>query len=148
MQELAIDKCLVLTSEGKLEALKELLAAGECSVNDQDSNGYSLLMASSSYGNVEILKFLLNFKDVDVNLVDADGESALHYCRDVECMKLLIEAGGNLALKNANDETPLVALDRELKEEVDLLVEDENPEHSKLSELVLFLQSDQVCSKN
>mmetsp|Transcript_996 Transcript_996/g.1480 ORF Transcript_996/g.1480 Transcript_996/m.1480 type:complete len:243 (+) Transcript_996:36-764(+) len=107
---------VLLATDGDAGQVKDALAAGLVDVNAQDEHGYSALMAAASYGNLSIVNELLATSGVDINLVDNDGDTALHYCRDVECMKALVAAGGNLTLKNGEDFTPLQAMEAELVE--------------------------------
>ena len=105
---------VLLATNGDLELLKGRLLSGTGKINEQDSNGYSPLMAAASYGQLDVLKFLLSWPGVEVNLVDLEGDSALHYCTSsVECMKALLAAGGKLDLKNEEGKTPLESMENE-----------------------------------
>jgi hypothetical protein len=143
----AEDALVLLATDGDLSLVKAQLASGRGTINDQDSNGYSALMAAASYGHAEVVRFLLSVEGCDVNLCDADGDSALHYCTDFECAKLLVEAGANLSIKNSQDMTALEAMEDELQahdyQEDEEEVDDET---AQLRLIVTFLRSREANS--
>lgn len=67
------------------------------------------LIEGAKRNDTRITVFLLtNFK-MDVNYVDSNGNTALHYAvinNDIETCKLLLEAGANKTMANAQGRTP------------------------------------------
>ena len=57
-------------------------------------DGKTQLHLACKNGYVEFVKDLLNL-GVDINKQDIDGKTALHIAKNIEIVKLLIEAGAN-----------------------------------------------------
>jgi hypothetical protein len=144
----AEDALVLLATDGDLSLVKAQLDSGRSTVNDQDSNGYNALMAAASYGHTEVVRFLLSVEGCDVNLCDAEGDTALHYCTDLECAKLLVGAGVNLSIKNNQDMTALEAMEDELQanEYQEGEEEEEDDEAAQLKLVVAFLRGREVNS--
>jgi len=110
---------VLLASNGFLDKMKSVITAGLRDVNDGDTSGYTPLMAASSYGKLGIVEYLVSVPNIDVNQVDSDGDSALHYCTDLDCMKILLDAGGNHNLRNSEGLTPAESMEKQLSEDED-----------------------------
>jgi hypothetical protein len=145
----AEDALVLLATDGDLSLVKAQLESGRSTVNEQDSNGYSALMAAASYGHAEVVRFLLSVEGCDVNLCDAEGDNALHYCTDLECAKLLVGAGANLSIKNNQDMTALEAMEDEVQAneyQEGGGEEEEDDEAAQLKLIVAFLRGREVNS--
>ncbi|EQC28010.1 hypothetical protein SDRG_14282 [Saprolegnia diclina VS20] len=111
----------VSASDGDMDAVKAYLAAG-VSVDAQDENGYTPLQAAVSYNQTELVAYLLA-QGAKVSLGDNDDETPLHFCESVEVAELLLDAGADLNVKNADGRTPLdAALDEDNEELRDFYV--------------------------
>ncbi|KAI1942450.1 hypothetical protein LOZ58_001324 [Ophidiomyces ophidiicola] len=75
-------------------ALLPLLRSNPSLASAQDSYGYSLLHAASSYGHVDLLRSLVQEFHVNVNLTDEDGETCLFVAETVEVARCLVEELG------------------------------------------------------
>ncbi|KVI04848.1 zinc finger CCCH domain-containing protein 29-like [Cynara cardunculus var. scolymus] len=71
------------------------------------------LMIASVYGSIRVLKYLIGSKRIDVNKTSgSDGVTALHCAAaggsllSVEVVKLLLDAGANITLTDANGNKP------------------------------------------
>jgi hypothetical protein len=72
-------------------------------------------MAAASYGHLDICTWLLEHA-ASVSATDGEGDTALHYCTDVECARALLAAGANKDQKNGEDQTVLEKLEADLQE--------------------------------
>jgi len=79
----------------------------------QDSHGYSLVHAATSYGHIELLRALVQELHVDPDIQDEDGETALFNAESVEMAKELIQLGVDVDLKNSDGQTAAEKLDDE-----------------------------------
>lgn len=71
-------------------------------------DGKTQLHLACRDGNFELVKELLNL-GVEINKQDSDGLTALHIAKNIEIIKLLIEAGANPNLQNhRSGYTPLL----------------------------------------
>lgn len=95
----------VAASDGDLELVVELLKTQ--SANVKDSNGYSPLHASSSYGHVELIKVLITQYGADPNIIDNDGDTPLHVVQDIDTCKLLLSLGAKVDLRNNEGKLPI-----------------------------------------
>lgn len=71
--------------------LLPLLRSNASLASAQDSHGYSLLHAASSYNHIDLLRTLVNEFKVDVNLRDEDNETCLFVAESLEATKCLVE---------------------------------------------------------
>jgi hypothetical protein len=62
-------------------------------------DGKTQLHFACKVGNVVLVKELLN-QAIEINKQDSDGVTALHIAKNIEIIKLLIEAGANPNLQN------------------------------------------------
>lgn len=127
------ENLMLLAAAGRVEEMKAYLVSGKGPVNEQDTNGYTALMAAASYGQLEALRYLLSHDNVDLQMVDVEGDSALHYCMDVECLKALVEAGGDVNLKNTDGKTPKEHFMESIEDLQEDLEDDEGSEDAKLA---------------
>mmetsp|Transcript_391 Transcript_391/g.464 ORF Transcript_391/g.464 Transcript_391/m.464 type:complete len:198 (-) Transcript_391:1525-2118(-) len=139
-QSTAGDKSLfVLAGEGNIEAVQSVIEGPNSpGVNAQDENGYSLLMAAAGWGKLSMVEYLLG-AGADVNLVDSDGDSCLHHCSTVTCMKLLVSRGADSSLRNSEGQTPLDSMRQNLAEE---LGEDDEDEEDETANQIVLNQED------
>ncbi|XP_064635397.1 uncharacterized protein LOC135492725 [Lineus longissimus] len=69
-------------------------------------NGSTLLHTSAYFGAVKVVEDLLQLR-VDVNLQDYKGATPLHRAKDVETIKLLLDAGGLVNSEDHEGNMPL-----------------------------------------
>lgn len=79
----------------------------------QDSHGYSLVHAATSYGHIGLLRALIQDLHVDPNIRDEDGETALFNAESVELAKELIQLGVKVDTENSDGQTAAEKLDDE-----------------------------------
>jgi hypothetical protein len=95
----------------KINEEKALEVLQEIGVNAKNNRGDTPLIVAATLGNVNVLRLLLTQIDnVDYKVEGTDGESALlNACdqRQLECIKLLVEAGASLEQKDMFGQTPL-----------------------------------------
>jgi len=117
-------------SEGDLVLLQSSMALLNFPITAVDENGYTLLMAASSYNQLGILQFILNNLDKGnincttyINAGDNDGDTALHYAGNTDAAKILVDHFTiNTATVNSQGKTALQAKEAELDE----MMEDED----------------------
>lgn len=99
----------------KPELAKEVLGQGAY-VNARDEKKLTVLHWFAMYDNTDALLFFIE-KGADVNAANNYGMTALHYAAywggSIACMKLLIEHGADLDLKDVSGHTPLNTLKTE-----------------------------------
>jgi ankyrin repeat protein len=116
VKKLPLDAQLIKASkDGNIELVKDLIKQG-ASVNARNSYGTPLLLIVASKEGErfsKILKILLD-NGADINNQDFDipdyGETALHAaCEigDIDRIKMLIERGANINIRNEFGDTPL-----------------------------------------
>ncbi len=76
------------------------------------------LAAAVSYGHLDIAGYLLE-KGADVHQRDSDGNTALHFCEDVESAQLLLSHGADPQARNEDGEG---AIDSAIDDEIGDLV--------------------------
>jgi hypothetical protein len=95
--------------EGKLDAVKQNLAAGT-SVNAREPQGGATpLNTSALFGQTAVATFLIE-KGADVSIANKDGNTALHlasFFAHPVLVELLLKHGASVRAKNARGETPL-----------------------------------------
>lgn len=104
---------LIATSDGYLELLKRTLQAG-ANVHSTDSYNGTGLIRAADRGHVEIIQELLK-TDIQIDHINNLGWTALLEAiilgdggpRHTEVVRLLVEAGANVNLADANGITPL-----------------------------------------
>ena len=77
----------------------------------QDSHGYSLLHAATSYGHVELVHALIKDFNVSPDICDEDDETALFNAETVEMAKELLVLGVSIDAKNNEGQTAAEKLD-------------------------------------
>lgn len=95
---------VVLTNElmqsagkGHLGDVKQIIAAG-ISVNTQDGDGFTALMAASGYGKIQVVSWLIDH-DADPNIVANNGVTALYVAvkhKYPKLVKYLLEHGARI----------------------------------------------------
>ncbi|XP_076354059.1 uncharacterized protein LOC143248934 [Tachypleus tridentatus] len=77
-------------------------------INEQDEEGYTALHLSVISGNKVMTEYLIG-KGADVNSVDNDLHTCVHWatvCGELECLDILIDAGGNPAMPDIHGAYP------------------------------------------
>lgn len=109
----------VAIANNKFEIIKFLLENGVPLDFKSEIKKYTLLHYAATTYSIEIIEFLLA-KGLDVNALDFDGNTPLHHaCNNwehpdiqTEIIKLLLEHGADVSMKNKKEITPLGILDR------------------------------------
>jgi hypothetical protein len=96
-------------------------------------------MAAASYGHLDICTWLLEHS-ASVSAVDCEGDTALHYCNNVECARALLAAGASKEQKNADGKTALEKLEEDLNESREDFVNGNAEEPLDLANVVDLLQ--------
>ncbi|KAM0722839.1 hypothetical protein Q7P37_001037 [Cladosporium fusiforme] len=109
---ITIDRLLNLVPDSPDTVLTQLREQPNLA-SQQDSHGYSLLHAATSYGHVSLAQSLVKDFNVDVNIVDEDSETALFNAETVEMAKELLVLGVNMEVKNSEGQTAAEKLDDE-----------------------------------
>jgi len=136
------DNVWIAAGDGSLERTFAFIGAGPVDVKDE--NGYTPLMAASAYGKVDLVRELLK-RGANPNLKDTDGNTAVHHCDYPECLRVLIDGGGKISIRNNDGQTPLDAKQEELAEaeedfsDEEELDEGEIPTSHRLKQLVSAL---------
>lgn len=68
--------------------------------SQQDSHGYSLLHAATSYGHIQLVHALIKDFNVPADIADEDEETALFNAETVEMAKELLVLGVSMDAKN------------------------------------------------
>lgn len=111
-QTITIDRLLNLVPDSPDTVLTQLREHPTLA-SQQDSHGYSLLHAATSYGHVSLAQSLVKDFGVDANIVDEDGETALFNAETVEMAKELLILGVSMDVKNGEGQTAAEKLDDE-----------------------------------
>lgn len=92
----------LLTVHNDVGTLIPLLRSNPSLASVQDSQGYSLLHAATSYEHADLLRQLVREFGADVNaLRDEDGDTALYQAETVEMARVLVEElGADIDLRN------------------------------------------------
>lgn len=107
-----IDRLLNLVPDSADSVLQQLRQYPELA-SKQDSHGYSLLHAASSYGHIDLANALVREFNVNPNMTDEDGETCLFNAEMVEVAKELVEMGVDMNLRNSEGQTAAEKLDDE-----------------------------------
>jgi ankyrin repeat protein len=93
-------------SDGKVEAVRELLEKGNVDVNSQNAGAGPALSFASYSGDREIVSLLLEYR-ADINIKDPNGFTPLMNAalgQQVEIVRLLLEKGADPTLTVENAE--------------------------------------------
>ena len=107
-----IDVLLNLVPDAPDSVLSHLSTHPELA-SKQDSHGYSLLHAATSYEQLDLLKALIQDYRVDPNITDEDGENCIFNAESVEFAKELVGLGVRTDLRNTDGQTAAEKLDDE-----------------------------------
>lgn len=111
-QPFTIDRLLNLVPDSPDTVLTHLREHPQLA-GQQDSHGYSLLHAATSYGHVQLAQALIKDFNVNANISDEDDETALFNAETVEMAKELLVLGVNIETKNSDGQTAAEKLDDE-----------------------------------
>jgi ankyrin repeat protein len=76
------------------------------SSNAKDEHGYTPIHAAAAYGHLELMAYLLDEAGGDVNIKDGDNDTPLHHCESVEMAQYLLSKGANISATNNDGFTP------------------------------------------
>ena len=107
-----IDRLLNLVPDSPDSVLSHLRAQPELA-SKQDSHGYSLIHAATSYEHLILLRALVQEYHVDPNIRDEDGETALFNAETKEFAKELVDLGVQVDIRNHEGQTAAEKLDDE-----------------------------------
>ncbi len=96
--------------EGRLEDVKQAVAAKPEAVKSKDGQRFTALHYAAEGGQPEIVEFLLA-QGADVNAVGSRGETSLYLAASsgqVKVIEQLLAGGAGLELANAEGRTPLI----------------------------------------
>ncbi|KAK9470200.1 ankyrin repeat-containing domain protein [Dipodascopsis tothii] len=79
------------SSDNNIALVKSLIGAGVHTPNDRDPNGYTPIHAAASYGHIDLLRYLITEAGGDVNIKDDDDETALFVAETADVAKALVE---------------------------------------------------------
>lgn len=111
-QTITIDRLLNLVPDSPDTVINQLREHPELA-SQQDSHGYSLLHAATSYGHIQLAQSLIKDFNVDTNIADEDGETALFNAETIEMAKELLVLGVSIDAKNSEGQTAAEKLDDE-----------------------------------
>ncbi|KAK3672261.1 hypothetical protein LTR78_007801 [Recurvomyces mirabilis] len=112
-QQSTIDTLLNLVPDHPDRVLSHLSTRPGDLASQKDAHGYSLVHAAASYNHPDLLRTLMQTYNVDINILDEDGETALFNAETVDIVKLLIELGIDVNLRNSEGQTAEEKLDHE-----------------------------------
>ncbi|MGH7830798.1 MAG: ankyrin repeat domain-containing protein [Candidatus Binatia bacterium] len=98
-----------LVTQGRVEKLREVLAANPSWVDERDKEGRTPLHAAATRGNAKVAAVLLQ-RGADVGARAADNSTPLHYAAaggHVSVAELLLGAGADPNLKDKSGLTPI-----------------------------------------
>lgn len=107
-----IDRLLNIVPDAPTSVLSYISAHPELALK-QDSHGYSLLHAATSYEQLDLLRALIQDYHVDPNITDEDGETCLFNAESVELARQLISLGVKIDVRNDEGQTAAEKLDDE-----------------------------------
>jgi hypothetical protein len=123
------DNIWIAASDGNVEKVLHFIGSSP-TVDIPDENGYTPLMAASSYGKLDLVSELLK-RGANPNLQDNDGNTSLHHCDYASVLRVLLAAEGDVSVKNADGETALEVKKQEFEDEVE---EEETPTQKEQEE--------------
>lgn len=107
----------VSAGDGDQEAVERLIKEQGLTPRSPDENGYTPVMAATSWGHTDLLRWLLELDKDAVNVGDSDGDQPMHHLADATdlaqtdllepVLKLLLEAGANPLAPNEEGKTPV-----------------------------------------
>ena len=107
-----IDRLLNLVPDAASSVLSYIRTHPELA-SKQDSHGYSLLHAATSYEQLNLLRALIEEYHVDPNITDEDGETCLFNAESVDFAKQVIGFGVKIDVRNHEGQTAAEKLDDE-----------------------------------
>ncbi|KAF2722807.1 hypothetical protein K431DRAFT_244405, partial [Polychaeton citri CBS 116435] len=111
-QAVSIDRLLNLVPDSPGQVINYLQSHPDLA-SKQDSHGYSLVHAATSYNQIELLRTLIQQFNVDPNIADEDDETALFNAENVEVARELLDLGARLDARNSDGQTAAEKLDDE-----------------------------------
>lgn len=111
-QPFTIDRLLNLVPDSPDTVIAHLREHPQLA-GQQDSHGYSLLHAATSYGHVQLAQILIKDLNVPADICDEDNETALFNAETVEMAKELLVLGVSIDAKNSEGQTAAEKLDDE-----------------------------------
>jgi hypothetical protein len=111
-QPFTIDRLLNLVPDSPDTVIAHLREHPQLA-GQQDSHGYSLLHAATSYGHTQLVQLLINDFNVSPNIGDEDDETALFNAETVEMATELLALGVDINAKNYEGQTAAEKLDDE-----------------------------------
>lgn len=103
-QPFTIDRLLNLVPDSPDTVIAHLREHPQLA-GQQDSHGYSLLHAATSYGHVQLAQILIKDFNVPADICDEDDETALFNAETVEMAKELLVLGVSIDAKNGEGQT-------------------------------------------
>ena len=108
--------------EGEIDVIKEFVSQDKDILTVRNKYGNSAIHYASANGHLELLKYLLSFPECReiINLKNESGSTALHWSipSDVHIAKLLLEAGADKEITNAQGKTALTMAEDAAKDEL------------------------------
>ena len=95
-------------------------------INSYDKLGNTCLHWACFYNNYKVLNFLLLCDKIKINIKNKNGYTPLHFSvlgKNINAIKKLINCGGDISIKNNENETCLnLAIKKNYKEVIDILI--------------------------
>ncbi|CAH1271594.1 ACBD6 [Branchiostoma lanceolatum] len=111
----AFDWC----KEGNTKQMARLLSNGSVDINQQDTEGLSLLHWACDRGHEDVVRNLLQQK-ANINIQDEDGQTPLHYaatCEFLGIVQLLLDSSADPSIPDSEGSLPLDSTDsKQIKE--------------------------------
>lgn len=116
-----LDAVLILSSRNDNSRIVKMVLAAGANPNAWDAEKTTALMLAIDAEHVDVAKALID-AGADINAVDDNGWTPLMHANDVECVRLLLNAGADVSPKNKDGQTALaMALKYDQEEIVQLL---------------------------
>ena len=104
-------RCYRVSSSSNHELITFLIDGGHCDINQQDSQGTTLLHLVCKHSDIKMLSFLLKTDDCDLNCANSNGTTPLHIacCSDYRVVKALLDTGKikDVSPRNRSGKTPI-----------------------------------------